>query len=679
MKRFLLLIYTLLIVAMITATFLEHSHDAAYAALKVYHAPWFMVLWAVLALGMVWSFFKLRLWRRWAVCMLHGSFLIILLGALTTWFTSVKGFVYLKQGEATQSFMLEGGRGTDNLPFSIRLDKFRIDCYPHTDTPADYVSQLTLRMPNGQERPVIVSMNRILTLDGYRFYQSSYGDDGESSILTVNYDPLGTGLTYVGYILLALSMLMVLFDRREEFRRLLRHPMLQRGAMILVLAFMISPVAKASRQLPAFSREKADSLARRPIEYNGRIAPFNTMARDFLLKLYGRSSYGGLTPEQVVSGWMLRPDAWQSEPMILIKSAELRNLLHIDGRYARLTDLFQGDEYILQQYWHGADSPQMAQNPLQKAIAETDEKVGLIMMLQKGTLFERVSPGTEPISQSRIDAELLYNRLPITDVLFMLNLTLGLLSFVLFALRPGGEVASLQRKDKRLALTFRICEWLMPVSLCALAFAYALRWYVAGHVPMSNGFETMQFMALVVLIMACLLRRRFALMTPFGFLLSGFALLVAHLGQSDPQITNLMPVLSSPWLSLHVSVVMMGYSLLAFTMLNGVMALVVRRQAEALMYLSRLMLYPAVFMLGAGIFLGAVWANQSWGTYWSWDPKETWALITFMIYAVAFHVQSFPALQKPRLFHLFMVAAFATVLMTYFGVNFLLGGMHSYA
>ena len=114
-------------------------------------------------------------------------------------------------------------------------------------------------------------------------------------------------------------------------------------------------------------------------------------------------------------------------------------------------------------------------------------------------------------------------------------------------------------------------------------------------------------------------------------------------------------------------------------MLNGVMALVVRRQAEALMYLSRLMLYPAVFMLGAGIFLGAVWANQSWGTYWSWDPKETWALITFMIYAVAFHVQSFPALQKPRLFHLFMVAAFATVLMTYFGVNFLLGGMHSYA
>ena len=292
---------------------------------------------------------------------------------------------------------------------------------------------------------------------------------------------------------------------------------------------------------------------------------------------------------------------------------------------------------------------------------------------------QRVSPGTEPISQGRIEAELLYNRLPITNLLFMLNLTLGLLSFVLFALRQGRSEATSQRKEKRLALAFRICEWLMPVSLAVLSFAYVLRWYVAGHVPMSNGFETMQFMALAVLILACWLRRRFALMTPFGFLLSGFALLVAHLGQSNPQVTNLMPVLSSPWLSLHVSVVMMGYSLLAFTMLNGVMALIVRRQAEALMYLTRLLLYPAVFLLGAGIFLGAVWANQSWGTYWSWDPKETWALITFMIYAVAFHVQTFPALGEPRRFHLFMVLSFATVLMTYFGVNFLLGGMHSYA
>ena len=171
-------------------------------------------------------------------------------------------------------------------------------------------------------------------------------------------------------------------------------------------------------------------------------------------------------------------------------------------------------------------------------------------------------------------------------------------------------------------------------------------------------------------------------MLPFGFLLSGFALLVSYLGQMNPQITPLMPVLVSPWLSIHVSLIMMSYALLAFIMLNGILALCYRRQSERveqLTILSRLLLYPAVFFLGAGIFLGAVWANVSWGRYWAWDPKEVWALITFLVYGAAFHSQSLPMFRKPLFFHIYMVVAFLTVLMTYFGVNYVLGGMHSYA
>ena len=137
------------------------------------------------------------------------------------------------------------------------------------------------------------------------------------------------------------------------------------------------------------------------------------------------------------------------------------------------------------------------------------------------------------------------------------------------------------------------------------------------------------------------------------FLLSGFALLVSYLGQMNPQITPLMPVLVSPWLSIHVSLIMMSYALLAFIMLNGILALCLRKKetenhitggderednrVEQLTLLSRLLLYPATFFLGAGIFLGAVWANVSWGRYWAWDPKEVWALITFLVYGVAFH------------------------------------------
>ena len=114
-------------------------------------------------------------------------------------------------------------------------------------------------------------------------------------------------------------------------------------------------------------------------------------------------------------------------------------------------------------------------------------------------------------------------------------------------------------------------------------------------------------------------------------------------------------------------------------LLNGVLALCVRREACRLMLLSRLLLYPAVFFLGTGIFLGAIWANVSWGQYWSWDPKETWALITFLLYALPFHARSLRRFRRSVFFHVYMIAAFLAVLMTYFGVNYVLGGMHSYA
>ena len=156
-----------------------------------------------------------------------------------------------------------------------------------------------------------------------------------------------------------------------------------------------------------------------------------------------------------------------------------------------------------------------------------------------------------------------------------------------------------------------------------------------------------------------------------------------------------MPVLLSPWLSIHVSLIMISYALFAFMMLNGLLAFCIggwrkenvgneipngrKIRVKQLMLLSRLMLYPAVFCLGAGIFIGAVWANVSWGRYWAWDPQEVWALITFMIYGAAFHGQSLAIFRQPRFFHCYMVLAFLTVLMTYFGVNYLLGGMHSYA
>ena len=173
---------------------------------------------------------------------------------------------------------------------------------------------------------------------------------------------------------------------------------------------------------------------------------------------------------------------------------------------------------------------------------------------------------------------------------------------------------------------------------------------------------------------------------PFGFLLCGLTLLVSMLSEANPQITQLMPVLASPLLSIHVVVIMIAYSLLAFIMLNGVTAVILHYsnkecipQIERLQVISRIILYPAIFLLTIGIFVGAIWANVSWGRYWGWDPKEVWALITMLVYALALHPSSLPPFRKPMFFHIFSIVAFLTVLVTYFGVNYILGGIHSYA
>lgn len=324
-------------------------------------------------------------------------------------------------------------------------------------------------------------------------------------------------------------------------------------------------------------RTQADSLAQEQVIYHDRVVPFNTLARDFIQKLTGEASYKGLTPEQVIGGWLLYPEVWRNEPLIYIKNTELQHLLNLQTPYARLTDLFDGSVYRLREHWQ---REQGQQNKLAKAIQETDEKVGLILMLEKGTFIHPLPTdgSVQPLSELEVKAELLYNRIPFSKILFMINLSLGVLSFLLL-LHNSLQRNILSPKAKTISRTagtfFSVALYLAFIFHLA---GYCLRWYIGGRIPLSNGYETMQFMALCILLIACLLHRRFSFILPFGFLLSGFALLVSYLGQMNPQITPLMPVLVSPWLSIHVSLIMMSYALLAFIMLNGILALCLRKK-----------------------------------------------------------------------------------------------------
>jgi ABC-type transport system involved in cytochrome c biogenesis permease subunit len=213
-----------------------------------------------------------------------------------------------------------------------------------------------------------------------------------------------------------------------------------------------------------------------------------------------------------------------------------------------------------------------------------------------------------------------------------------------------------------------------------LTLTLALRWYVSGHAPFAGSYCVMMLMAWLSALATGLLWKKFPIVLPLGFLLAGFTMLMASLSGANPQITHLMPVLQSPLLSIHVLTMMISYTLLGMVALNGILGLIVPAAAsDRLRDVSQVILYPAVFLLVAGTFLGAVWANISWGNYWSWDPKETWALVTFLVYSFALHGNLLKPFRSPRFFHGFCVMAFLCVLFTYFGVNLLLGGMHAYS
>ena len=279
-------------------------------------------------------------------------------------------------------------------------------------------------------------------------------------------------------------------------------------------------------------------------------------------------------------------------------------------------------------------------------------------------------------------AEHWYNKLNANTILYRLNLISGLLAFFYF----GWSLIAGKRK--------RWIEYLFFALLISvfgfLSLNLGLRWYISEHIPLSNGYETMMFIAWSVLLIAILTPRKFFLIIASGLTISGFALLVSSLAEMNPQITFLSPVLSSSWLSIHVSLVMISYTLLAFITLNGIISVILlligdkrfngkmMTHIRNLQAISRLFLYPAVFLLAAGIFTGSVWANISWGCYWNWDPKEVWALITLIVYALPFHNKRLKCFNNPLFFHIYGIIAFSFVWMTYFGVNYFFGGIHSY-
>lgn len=670
-----------MVIALAVATFFENSYGTTASHRYIYGNVWFVALWTVLAVAGIFSIAKYKMWQRVPLLLVHASLVLILVGAGVTFFFGEKGHIHISEGETVDHFILEESRqskplGMDNNIFQLRLNSFEVSCYPGTDAPNDYVSRITL-FHHGDSANVTISMNNILKTGGYRFYQTSFDGDHKGTWLSVSHDPWGIALTYAGYALFGISMILLLISKRETFHKLLRSSALQKmtGCLLLLVCLSMQLQAnEAPAKLPILARSTADSLSTCQIVWQNRIAPFNTMACEVMKKLYGKTEYKGFSAEQVVGSLIVYPETWHFEPLIRIKNKELQQVLGISGQYASVSDFYREGEYKLSRYARTSSR----QDAFGKAVSQAEEKVATILMLHKGTLFNVLPEDSQQkLPSIKVKAEVLYNKLNFTSLLFKINLTLGLLAFVLFVVSVVRG-----RRFRWINVLFYIQ---LTLSLVLLSVALALRWYISGHVPLSNGYETMMFVAWAISLIAFLFGRKSDMIPAAGLLLSGFMLLVSTLGSQNPQITNLMPVLMSPWLSSHVSLIMISYAMFGFMMLNGLAAVLLHFISKnSLVYeqklhtISQILLYPAVGCLGMGIFLGAIWANVSWGRYWGWDPKEVWALITMMIYSIGFHTKTIRFLQKPLNFHIFCILAISVVLMTYFGVNVFFSGMHSY-
>ena len=375
-----------LALVLMAATVVEKLRGTAFAAEAVYGAPWFVALWAVVAVASAAYVWRRRLYRRVPTFLLHASFLLILAGALATHWYGRQGSVHLRQDAAApvRAFETAGG-GEEALPFGIRLEEFRVEYYPGTMAPMDFVSRFTVTDGDGTSLPGEVSMNRIFRHRHYRFYQSRYDSDGRGTTLSVAYDPWGIGITYAGYVLLLLSCLLFFFDRGSAFRRLCRHPLLRGAAVGACLLCLASPTyaAEASDVPRALPRQTAAAFGNLYVYYNERVCPLQTLAKDFTVKLCGKPSYKGLTPEQVLTGWFFYYDDWKEEPFIRIKGAEAREQLGVEGGYARLSDFVGREGYKLDE---GAlqDLPVKAR----RALEEANEQFSLVSQAAAGSLWK---------------------------------------------------------------------------------------------------------------------------------------------------------------------------------------------------------------------------------------------------------------------------------------------------
>ncbi|MEA1897107.1 MAG: cytochrome c biogenesis protein CcsA, partial [Bacteroidota bacterium] len=474
-----------------------------------------------------------------------------------------------------------------------------------------------------------------------------------------------------------------------------------------------------------------------------------SMTSDIVRKVAKNESVMGLNSVQVVMGMYFFPENWQRVPMIKVSNEEIRKVLGVNNKNASYVDFFnmtsKGEYKLAGNVQKAYQKKPGLRTKFDQEVMKVDERVNVCYMVYSGSLlrifpvkndpnqkwyspndagqmlssedslfvsgvlslyrnslmaeentynlseivngikkFQELNAGEIYPSRTKTSFEIFYNKAHIFDKLAKYY---GIIGFILLLLL----LASVLSEKEGINKIIRIATLFLIFGFILHTFGLGVRWYVSEHAPWSNGYESMIYIAWAAMLTGLIFVRKSAFTLVAASLLAALTLMVAHMSWMNPEITNLVPVLKSYWLTIHVSVITASYGFLGTGMVLGLFNLLLyilkteknqaklQKQIEILTDINEMSLILGVYFLSVGTFLGGVWANESWGRYWGWDPKETWALITALVYIFIIHMKYVPGIKSHFAFNLASVVGFFSVLMTYFGVNYYLAGLHSYA
>ncbi len=647
---------------------------------------------------------------------------------------------------------LQYGSKIMKLPFKIGLRDFQLDRYPGSMSPSSYASEVTVFPEDDEPFDYRIFMNNTLHFGNYLFFQSSYDQDEKGTVLSVNHDP-GKWPTYLGYFLLTLGLLVNLFDRKSRFMKLSKYVKQFNSLAVIAIAACFLNTSAYSETFEEYTNKyKTESLktaeifGKLVVQSSGRMKPNNSLNMEIVQKLTGKKELVGLNADQVVMGMMSRPEVWQAVKMIKIKTPKLKKVLGLDEstKYVAFSEVFEENKYKLAPYIEAVSKINPAKRgTFEKDVIRVDERINIAYMVFYGSLFkafpeqnsatDRWFNPLEAIqksdkaaadalkgmvggfvgfvaqgnwekadeylaliaryqntlgkdvmpSQSILENEITFNNIDLFPKLTLAYILVGMIMLVI----SFATVLNKNLQSKKLELFF---FGVLALLFLMQTYAMGLRWYVSGHAPWSNTYESLLYIAWSGLFAGVVFFRKNLLALAASVIVAAIFMFTAHLSHIDPQITTLVPVLKSYWLTVHVSIITGSYGFLGLGAVLGFMSLIlfiirdpkkpnIDDSIRQMTAINEMALIIGLSFLVVGNFLGGVWANESWGRYWGWDPKETWAYVAIVAYIIVLHLRFIPKLDNPFVFSTASLLAFATILMTYFGVNFYLSGMHSYA